>query len=118
MTAGGRTDWTPSACDTVTFQGDVYAGHSGTTSFGFQPEDNPVQGHNVLTRWSRVLDESTDWSLQAYYDISDRSTSLSQHVEIFDVDYQYRFSLGCRNNLLSWEGPGCLVRLPACEARS
>ncbi len=99
---GFRTDWTPNGQDTVTVQGDVYAGTSGTTFFGFAPEDGELQGHNVMSRWTRVIDDDTDYSLLVYYDATDREESLSvfQHVEVYDVDFQYRFPLGCRNNVI------------------
>ena len=98
---GFRADWTPGCEDTVTLQGDAYDGNSGTTFFGFLPEDSIIQGHNVLARWTRTLDDRSQWSLQTYYDHSDRvSLTLGQHVEIFDVDFQHRFPLGYRNNVI------------------
>ena len=98
---GFRTDWTPSTCDTLTLQGDAYAGTSGATFFGYTRDDNEVQGHNLLGRWTRVIDDDTDYSLQLYYDSNDRDgTALSQHVETFDVDFQYRFPLGPNNNVI------------------
>jgi len=98
---GFRTDYTPNCHDTITLQGDVYAGTSGTTFFDFTPEEMQVQGFNVLNRWRRVIDDDTDWSFQVYYDVNDRAeTVLFQHVEVFDVDFQHRFPLGRRNNLI------------------
>ncbi len=98
---GFRTDWTPSPGDTFTLQGDAYAGTSGATFFGYTRNDNPVQGHNLLGRWARVIDDDRDRSLQIFYDSNDRDgTVLLQHVETFDVDFQDRFPLGHRNNVI------------------
>ncbi len=73
----------------------------GTTFFGFLPEDEIIQGHNVLARWTRTLDDCSEWSFQTYYDASDRvNLALDQHVEVFDVDFQHRFPLGYRNNVI------------------
>lgn len=98
---GFRTDWTPNSCDTFTLQGDAYTGASGETFFGYTRNDDDVQGHDLLGRWTRVIDDDTDYALQLYYDANDRdSTVLSQHVETFDVDFQHRFPLGRSNNVI------------------
>ena len=98
---GFRTDWTPSCRDTLTLQGDVYAGTSGMTFLGFVPLDDTVEGHNVLSRWKRTIDDQRDLSLQVYYDATDRQDDIiTQHVEVFDVDFQARFPWRSRHNVI------------------
>ena len=99
---GFRADWTPNHCDTFTLQSDAYQGTSGDTAIFFSgADDEQVQGHNVLGRWTRVLNDDSDYSLQLYYDANDRNSSaLLQHIETLDVDFQYRIPIGCRHNVI------------------
>jgi iron complex outermembrane receptor protein len=103
---GFRIDWTPQACDTFTLQGDYYKGVDGEESIlaGALPpdftnvfvQDQPVAGGNVVFRWTHVLDKETDWSLQAYYDRTERSdeaTPFFENRDTVDLDFQYRFPL-------------------------
>jgi len=101
MRGGFRTDWTLNPCDTVTLQGDAYAGMTGTTFFGYTRDVDKPNGHNLLARWTRTIDDDSESSLQAYYDVYNRSgLTLDQHVETFDVDFQHRFPAGRRHNVI------------------
>jgi iron complex outermembrane receptor protein len=100
---GFRTDWQPNRCDTITFQGDYYDGDAGqflrtpTAVFPFVqtgPQNKSLAGGNALVRWSRQIDEDSDWSLQFYYDRTERtleSTNFRENRDTVDVDFQYRF---------------------------
>ncbi len=101
---GGRMDWTPSCCDKITVQGDLYEGYTGRRNIYAAPippsfstiidDDANVAGGNVLMRWTRTLDKDREWSLQAYYDRTQRSygqTPFREFRDTVDVDFQYRF---------------------------
>ena len=103
--AGFRFDWEPNTCDTLTFQGDVYDGTSGTQNRVPDPtspfrttidDDSQVRGGNALLRWSRSIDEETDWALQFYYDRTSREAIVSDFLEdrdTIDLDFQHHFPL-------------------------
>ncbi len=94
---GFRTDWKTDSNDQVTFQGDWYKGtnnHSHDSPiFGFKRSTEEVAGGNVLGRWSRLLSDDSDVSLQFYYDRTDRITQgFDQDTNTIDLDFQHRFS--------------------------
>jgi iron complex outermembrane recepter protein len=100
---GFRIDYTPNEEDTLTLQGDLFAGHG--TDYGnesiptppfvvFSPDKSPpMNGGNILFRYGRVLDEDTSWQLQAYYDHYQAvTTGLPTKRDTYDLDLQYQFS--------------------------
>jgi iron complex outermembrane recepter protein len=103
---GFRIDWTPRSSDTVTLQGEYYNGYSGEERREASPsppfrqehlQDVHVSGGNVLGRWTRILDEESDWSFQWYYDRAQRHDTVMQTMldyDVIDLDFQYRFALG------------------------
>ncbi|HZF01474.1 MAG TPA: TonB-dependent receptor plug domain-containing protein [Methylomirabilota bacterium] len=98
MTQGGfRSDYYPSDINTLTLQGDAYSGtEAGTTAA------TPVDGENVLGRWTRTLSEESDLSLQTYFDRTWRNVPgiFAEDLKTYDVDFQHRFPIGDRNNIL------------------
>ncbi|NLE39869.1 MAG: TonB-dependent receptor plug domain-containing protein, partial [Pirellulaceae bacterium] len=108
---GFRADWEVNRNTTWTVQGDFYGGTDGLDMYEINP-DSPrflgmvspkenISGANVLTRWTRVLDEESDWSLQMYYDRTMRDQPiLRQEIDTFDLDFQHRFSLGSRHAMI------------------
>jgi len=105
---GFRIDWDKSEQDHITLQGDFYNGHSGLrtmlTSPGvdFQADDNTdVRGLNILSRWTRKYSDSSDMSLQFYYDRTERyGIQLGESRDTFDIDFQRRFQLADGHNLI------------------
>ncbi len=107
---GFRTEWTPTLDDIITVQGDIYDGKAGERHLAPIPTspfqqintfDNHDSGENCLLRWTRILDTESDWSLQAYYDRYGRTTpTIDDEQQTFDIDYQYRFPLGQRHNVI------------------
>jgi iron complex outermembrane receptor protein len=113
MTQGGfRLDWQPLAADLVTLQGDVYRGSedgvfSGDFTFGTLPgasftDDINLAGSNLLGRWTRQLDTTSDFSAQIYYDhtLRDIPNIYQEKRDTGDLDFQHHFVLGERNDLL------------------
>lgn len=110
---GFRVDWAPNAPNEFTFQGDYYNGQVGyrqTTPLTAAPyslsydSKDMVSGGNVLSRWSHTLSETSDFSVQAYYDRAERRGGVvGLRVDTFDVDFQHRLELGTRNEVL-WGG--------------
>lgn len=111
---GFRADWTPSCDDLVTFQGDIFDGDAGeskviafpTAPFAGTPVyDNHHFGENGILRWSHIIDDDSDWSFQAYYDRYGRITPFADlEQETFDLDFQYRFPVGDRHNVICGAG--------------
>lgn len=105
---GFRIDWDSSKQDHITVQGDYYDGHSAqrtnmtSSTANFAIDDNPrVRGWNMLTRWTRKYSESSDMSLQFYYDRTERyAISLGETRDTFDIDFQRRFQLADNHNLI------------------
>lgn len=102
--AGMRMDWDLDSDTTFTLQGDYYDGDSGSRSTFPAPLpagmrtlsfNERVAGGNVLSRLTQTIDEDTDWSMQFYYDRTERSfegVGFSEVRDTFDIDFQYRSS--------------------------
>jgi iron complex outermembrane recepter protein len=110
---GFRADWEldPCAANTLTVQGDVYNGIAGHKVFDpiteppfedfHTAQDFELDGMNVLTRFTHIFDDESDWTLQAYYDRAVRSRPvLRSEVDSFDVDFQHRFPLSDRHGII------------------
>jgi iron complex outermembrane receptor protein len=107
---GFRADWTPTPDDTVTFQGGLFDGDSGSSQVlafptppfqSGQVYDGHNEGENGIVRWTRNLDEESSWTVQSYYDRYRRVTPFTDiEQETVDVDFQYRFPVGQRNNVI------------------
>lgn len=111
---GFRTDWKMFADDSFTLQGDAYQGESGITFFGPMASsllppfrnaqksgESDFAGGNLLGRWQHQFSESSDVSLQIYYDRTERTTpAYLADIDTFDFDAQHRIRLGPRNELI------------------
>jgi len=107
---GFRIDWDTSAQDLLTLQGDFYDGHSGQTvpmtaplPLGNHQRDGntDVRGLNLLTRWTHTYSDTSDMSLQFYYDRTERyGIQLGESRDTFDVDFQHRFQVLEGHNLI------------------
>ncbi len=101
---GFRFDWAPSHTDTLTLQGDAYSGEDGETKdvitlkepYASIPDiRTDIGGGNVLTRWNRTFSETSNISLQLYYDRTERDDIfLGEKRDTFDLDFQNRFKIG------------------------
>ncbi|MGD9128053.1 MAG: TonB-dependent receptor [Planctomycetia bacterium] len=116
---GFRMDWKADRNDAMTFQGDYYNGYSryenllpgGTPSDVYRSRpftlrstqnDHNADG-NLLYRWTRTIDDETDWAFQTYYSQNTRddlNSNFNMFIGIFDLDYQYRFPWGDRHDVI------------------
>ncbi len=111
---GFRIDWDASENNAFTFQGDYYNGTSdqrvqGVVSSLTAPftqsrdQEVDIEGGNFLLRWNRKISETSDFKLQTYYNNQQRSgdsEDFSLKIDTFDVDFQHRFALGSRNEIV------------------
>jgi iron complex outermembrane receptor protein len=109
---GFRVDALPSLQDTFTLQGDYYAGHENLTAVGRAN----VSGGNVLGRWSHTFSESSDISVQLYYDRTHLvdpipasiigplplapAGFLIDDLDTYDLDFQHHLHLADWNNIV------------------
>src|SRR5207248_1244221 len=107
---GFRADWTPGATDTLTVQGDAYAGDIGQVRpsviiLGRPGPTGPlvadVAGGNVLARWTHAFSSGSDFEVRAYYDATHRDDpSFRDDLDTLDLDLQHRFQLPLRQEIL------------------
>jgi iron complex outermembrane recepter protein len=122
LRGGFRTDWSSSAADSVTVQGDAYSGEAGKpvdvvslTPPSVTPINAVVQnsGANMLGRWTRAFSPDSALTLQGYFDhVIQGDGNGSEHRNTYDIDLQDRFGWGSRNDIL-W---GAGYRLSAIDA--
>jgi len=108
--AGFRTDWDGDTHDTFTFQGDIYREGAGeATTYALYSPPTQVNAHgtaeftggNLLGRWKRVLNERSDFQLQAYFDRTNHfEPEFGETRDTFDVDFLDHLTLAGRQNFL------------------
>ena len=110
---GFRTDWTLAGKEHLTVQADLYSGKTGerTTLSYYEPPylrvvegDGRLSGGNLTARWDHPMKGSA-LTVLAYYDRTRRvEPNFHETRDTFDLDLQYRTSLGERNTLVSGLG--------------
>ena len=100
---GFRMDMNITASNKVTLQGDLYGGESGETVeyiTPFPPFENfvtiaaPVSGGNILGRWTRTFSKTSEITLQAYYDRTNRDDFfVDEAIDTADIDFQHRLNV-------------------------
>lgn len=109
---GFRIDTQANNRDSFTFQGDIYGSREDVTSGGTGDES----GGNILGRWTRRFSADSDINLQMYYDRTNLEApqpasvffgvplapagTFRDKLDTFDIDFQHRFSLNDRNNIV------------------
>jgi iron complex outermembrane receptor protein len=99
---GFRIDWTPTANDGVTFQGDIFGGRENELNSAHED----IDGHDLVLRWQRGTGDGQQLQVQTFYDRmgrEDRPNGGSFHVSTYDIDLQHSFDLGSRNQFV-WGG--------------
>jgi iron complex outermembrane recepter protein len=95
--AGFRLGLSPTEKDFISVQGDAYKGEIKS-----EPDPLRFDGQNVLTRWTRTINERSDIIVQIYYDRYWRHDPavLSDEMQTYDLDFQHRLPIGDSHNLL------------------
>lgn len=106
---GFKIDSKLSEIDSLTLQGDLYDGMAGQNNFTpFPPPSGSINrdeadtsGGNLLTRWTHRLSQESNLSLQFYYDRTKRTnTTLTEHRDTYDLDFQHDFLLNERHAII------------------
>ena len=97
--AGFRVDSKPGQEDSLTLQGETYAGEEGERAlssfnappFGAFASQTDVFGGHVLLRWNRDLGDGSDVTFQTYYDRAERAHFyIKDKRDTVDLDFQHR----------------------------
>ncbi len=102
MTKGGfRADWFLNELNSFTVQGDAYSG--STEQAG--GEDVSLDGQNLLARWAHSFSETSQLTVQSYFDRTWRRIpgQFTEDLRTYDLDVQHRFAWGERH-VFTWGG--------------
>jgi iron complex outermembrane recepter protein len=110
---GFRTDWKISDGNNLRVQGDVYSGTTGqavripdiTKPFPWPiltvEGDVSVSGGNLLSSYQHVFSDSSDLTLQLFYDRTERTDQVHHEIrDTYDLDFQHRFAIGNRHEAI------------------
>lgn len=109
---GFRADFGLGADDNFTLQGDIFDGDGGfeasipsvssPTYSSLLSSRKKWRGGNILGRWTHDVSESSQTSLQVYYDKSDRKDVVLNHdIDTLDIDFQNTIQFN-NNNQTIW----------------
>lgn len=100
---GFRSDLKLSDTDTLTVQGDYYTGSIQSPATN---KDELASGYNVISRWKRRYDESSDTEIQFIYDQTSRDNRLNfaEDRNTYDLDIKHRFAVGERQSFVLGAG--------------
>jgi iron complex outermembrane receptor protein len=113
MRQGGvRADWTPTADDGITVQGDLY----GSSIDGRNSGPTELSGGNAQAHWTRRFSEHSNLQLQAYYDRTKRDvpSTFGETLDSYDLTLNHRFSPASRHDVV-W---GLGYRLTSDDVRN
>jgi iron complex outermembrane receptor protein len=99
---------------TFTLQGDVFSTSASQRSIDVDLGSPPTfatsrvlrenaQGANILGRWTGTRKSGSEWSLQAYYDRSQRQLTSGYGrfaTDTLDIDYQNQIASGARHRFV------------------
>lgn len=107
---GMRLDWEPTVQNKLTLQGDFFSHQVdenqsiGSLRPPFEINSDVVNhdsGGNLLGRWTHDFSEDSGLIVQTYYDyFSPEQLGIVYNSQTFDLDGQYRFALGSRNDVI------------------
>ena len=112
MSHGGfRSDWKPSASDSLTVQGDFIQTSEGETVNAVFANQLPLErtlnsattsdSGNLLARWGHKLANGSETSLQVYFDRYNRFESgAHEALDNVDIDFQHHLTLGARHDIV------------------
>ncbi len=111
LQTGFRLDGEKAGRSTWTLQGDLYTNNENQTITPYWVQESPylsikmddfeVSGWNILGRWQAELSQNSSWTVQAYYDYTNRDEAIMEQThKTFDLDLQYQKQIGKRNSLV------------------
>ena len=110
LRGGFRMDAVPESDNRFMLQGEAYSGSTGdTVEIGtytppyveIKNTEGDFTGGHLLGRWERNLEADSDLGLQLYVDRAEGDPSLGNfRVDTYDVDFQHRFQLGRRQEMV------------------
>jgi iron complex outermembrane receptor protein len=111
---GFRSDWGLSPRDSLTVQADVLGAAEGqtiTTLFSNRLPDYytlndqvKLAAGNILGRWNHQFSNGSETTVQIYYDRFRRFDQGLENQNTGDVDFQYHFHAGARNDIVAGIG--------------
>lgn len=113
--AGFRTDLALGGRDSVTVQGDYYKGRAGESStlnmlappfHVLTGTTQDVTGWNLLGRWQHEVSATDSFTLQGYFDRTERDwpAHLREERDTYDLDFQYRTRRWSGHDLVAGAG--------------
>jgi iron complex outermembrane receptor protein len=98
---GFKLGWYPNEKDVIVVQGDVLGGVKDKNH-----TDADFDAQNILARWTRTLNEKSEFSLQTYYDryFRDDPKAFADELWTADVDFQYRYKYAAGSHILTGAG--------------
>jgi iron complex outermembrane receptor protein len=116
--AGFRSDWKSGDTETFTLQGDVYRASENylsrlpiqTNTYTVAPDRETNSGANILGRWNHQYSETSNVTLQMFYDNAKRDNMIFQSdIDTFDIDAQHVWT-ELQGQEIVWGGAYRLVR--------
>lgn len=111
---GFRFDWDRTKNDSFSFESHPYGGRVNqtyltpvlTSPFVQSISDKvDVAGGNLLGHWTHKFSDVSNLKLQMFYDKASRQgTIFKEDRDIFDIDFQHRFPLGERHDIIWGSG--------------
>ena len=98
LQGGFRLDGELNENDVLMVQGNAYGGTEFTA-----PSESTMDGQNVMGRWTHTFSKESDLALQLFYDRTwrrDAPSTFSDQLQTADLDFQHRFGLGDKHNIL------------------
>ncbi|MEO8099280.1 MAG: TonB-dependent receptor [Acidobacteriota bacterium] len=111
---GFRTDWQLSANDVLTVQADAFHSNEGQTLTAVVPKQGfqtltfgdriEARTKNVLAKWNHTFANGSESSLNVFYNDAARVDQGSDDQDTADVDFQYHFRSGERQDIVTGFG--------------
>jgi len=111
LRTGFRMDSKPEDKNSWILQGDLYSNNENQILSPFwlpefpyrsvEYDDFETSGWNILGRWQKELSQTSSWTIQTYYDYTNRDEAfIKQTHRTFDLELKYQTQVGTRNNLV------------------
>jgi iron complex outermembrane recepter protein len=107
---GARLDWEPGQADRFTLEGNYFNAEFGAIAQSpsltppyftdFSGLNHKTDG-NVQGKWAHDLSDTSQFTLQSYYDRSvDMEEDIASTENVYDIDFQHRFGLWDWNDIV------------------